>query len=189
MKKSLVLASLLVMGSTSAMADIYVGVEYGANANDTEVEWEGNSASVSNKYSDFSFKVGAGADGDWKGQLRISSISYDKPIFDNTHKTLIEFGVDAIKEFSISSVKNLYPYVKFGLGTGSMDIDGYEESSISEVSFKAGLGVSYKAVEHLYIVGGVDYVARAWQDVKISTTIVSVTDSGAQPYIGINYAF
>lgn len=179
----------MAIGSTAAMADIYVGVDYGANANDTKVEAGSFSESVSNKYSDFSFKVGAGTDGDWKGQLRLSRISYDKAIFDDTHKTLIEFGGDVIKEFTIDSVKNLYPYVKLGIGVGSMSVDGYSDSSISEVSFKAGVGVSYKAVEHFYIVGGVDYVGRKWQDITYGTTTVSVTDGGAQPYIGVNYAF
>ncbi len=190
MKKSLVFVSLLAIGTTSAMADTYVGVDYGANAN-TQKASGGSTVSRSNKYSDFSFKVGSGTDGDWKSQFRISSISYDKPIFDATHKTLIEFGGDVIKEFTIDSVKNLYPYVKIGLGFGSMSVDGYSKSSIAEVSFNAGVGVSYKAIDHLYIIGGVDYVGRKWQDIQVDLAgdTVSVTDGGAQPYIGVNYAF
>jgi opacity protein-like surface antigen len=187
MKKSLLLSGLLVVGS-SAMADIYVGVDYGINSNTTKVSGAAN-ASISNKYSDLSIKVGSGKDGDWKGQLRLSRISYEKPIFDNTHETLIEFGGDIIREFTLDSVKNLYPYVKVGLGVGSMSVDGYSDSSISEVSFKAGVGVSYKAIEHLYIIGGVDYVARRWQDIQIGSSTYSIKDTGAQPYIGINYAF
>ena len=144
MKKSLFLTSLLAIGATSAMANMYIGVDYGANGNDTKITGSGVDARVSNKYSDFTFKMGGGADGDWKSQFRISSISYDKPIFDATHKTLIEFGGDVIKEFTIDSVKNLYPYVKVGLGSGSMSVDGYDKSSIAEVSFNAGVGVSYK---------------------------------------------
>lgn len=70
-----------------------------------------------------------------------------------------------------------------------MSVDGYTDSSISEVSFKAGVGVSYKAIDHLYIIGGVDYVGRKWQDVTIGTVTISTTDSGFQPYIGVNYAF
>ncbi len=190
MKKSLVLAGLLAIGSTAAMADIYVGVDYGANAN-TQKASGAFTDSRSNKYGDFSFKVGGGTDGDWKSQLRISSISYDKPTFDSTHKTLIEFGGDIIKEFTIDSVKNLYPYVKVGLGVGSMSVDGYNQSSITEVSYKAGVGVSYKAIKHVYIIGGVDYVGRKWQDIQINIAgdTVSITDGGAQPYIGVNYAF
>ncbi|MEN4054243.1 MULTISPECIES: hypothetical protein [Sulfurimonas] len=192
MKKSLLLAGLLLAGS-SAMADIYVGIDYGANSNDTTVEVLGVSVDVSNKYKDATIKVGSGQDGDWKGQLRLSRISYDKAIFDSSHKTLTEFGGDVIKEFSLNSIKNLYPYVKVGLGVGSMNVDGYSDSSITEVSFNIGIGISYKAVEHLYIIGGVDYVGRKWQDVQYTvgstTYTVSTTDSGAQPYIGINYAF
>ena len=192
MKKSLFLTNLLAIGATSAMANIYIGVDYGANAN-TQKESGYFTASRLNKYSDFSFKIGGGADGDWKSQFRISSISYDKPIFDTTHKTLIEFGDDVIKEFTIDSVKNLYPYVKVGLGSGSMSVDGFDKSSIAEVSFNAGVGVSYKTIDHLYIIGGVDYIGRKWQNIQADlaghTLTVTVTDGGMQSYIGVNYAF
>ena len=138
-------------------------------------------------------KVGGGRDGGWKSQIRLSHISYDKAIFDNSNKTLTEFGMDIIKEFSIDSIGNLYPYIKAGLGFGSMSVDGFSKSSIAEVSYKAGIGLSYKAINHLYIIAGVDYVGRKWQDLQYSsgftTYTFSTTGSGAQPYIGMNYAF
>ncbi|WP_434581347.1 hypothetical protein MLC52_03625 [Sulfurimonas sp. NW15] len=188
MKKSFVLASLLVLGATSAMAGMYVGIDFGVNSNTDKVTGA-SSGSWKNKYKDFSVKIGTGKDGDWKGQLRLSRISYNETIFDATHKTLIEFGGDTIKEFTLESVKNLYPYVKIGLGVGSMSVDGYSDSSISEVSFNAGVGVSYKALENVYLIAGVDYVGRKWQDVTIGAYTWSTTGSGVKPYIGVNYAF
>jgi len=188
MKKSLVLAGLLSVSSI-AMADVYVGVDYGINSN-TDTATGRVNGSQENSYSDLSIKVGYGIDGDWKTQLRLSKISYDKTIFDDSHKNLTELGVDAIKEFSIHSYKGLYPYLKVGLAYGSMDVDGYDDSSIGEVSFNVGAGVSYKVVNHLYVVGGVDYVGRRWSDTVYSDgSSTSVTGSGFKPYMGINYSF
>jgi hypothetical protein len=42
---------------------------------------------------------------------------------------------------------------------------------------------------HLYLNGGVDYLYRNWQDIRIGTTTVDVTGSGAKLYMGVNYAF
>ena len=188
MKKSLVLAGLLIVG-TNAMSDMYVGVDFGINSNTNKATVGSTSASQKNKYKDLSIKFGNGKDGSWKNQLRLSRISYDKTIFDNTHKTLTEFGGDVIKEFTLNSVKNLYPYIKVGLGYGYMSIDGANKSSIAEVSFNAGVGISYKAKEHLYLITGMDYVGRKWQDIARGTYTISITDSGVKPYIGLNYAF
>ena len=187
MKKNLLLAGFLVIAS-SAMADIYVGIDYGVNSN-TDKATDDFSDSQKNKYNDFGIKIGGGRDGGWKGQLRLSRISYDKEIFDNTHKDLIEFGADTIKEFTLDSVKNFYPYVKLGFGYGSMNVDGYNKSSIAEFSFNIGVGVSYKAVEHFYIIAGADYVGRKWKDIEVGYYTLSVTGSGIKPYIGVNYAF
>jgi hypothetical protein len=57
---------------------------------------------------------------------------------------------------------------------------------------------SYKVVDHLYLIAGVDYVARKWQDIEqqyyvsryvSGTTTISTTDSGVKPYLGVNYKF
>ncbi|MFT7860406.1 MAG: hypothetical protein ABXS93_05680, partial [Sulfurimonas sp.] len=132
-------------------------------------------------------KIGAGEDGGWKGQLKLSRISYDKTIFDASNKDLTEFGFDIIKEFEV--YKNTYPFIKAGLGYGTMDVVGYDESSIKEVSFNVGAGLSYKVVDHVYVLGGVDYVGRSWQDITYGSTTASVTGSGAKLYAGMNFSF
>ena len=97
-----------------------------------------------------------------------------------------------IKEFETSS--QVYPFVKVGLGAGSMSVDGYSESDINAVSVNIGAGVSYKATENLYLIGGIDYIGRSWQDIEYThslgdTTTISTSDSGFKPYIGANYKF
>ena len=53
-------------------------------------------------------------------------------------------------------------------------------------------------IEHLYVVGGVNYIKRNWKDEtyefqdKDNNTVkatLSVTDAGVQTYVGLNYSF
>jgi hypothetical protein len=187
--KTLVVSSLL---ASAAFADVYVGVDYGQVGNtDKATNSASNSITQTNAYGDLGVKVGFGTDGGWKSQLRVSKIDYDKAIFDSSHKDLTEVGFDILKEFEVS--KNFYPFIKLGMGYGWMNVDGYTKSSIAEVSMNGGVGLSYKAVEHLYLVAGVDYVYRKWQDIEYTngytTDTISVTGSGAKIYAGVNYAF
>lgn len=188
--KKIVLATLFASSviSSAAMADVYMGVEYGAANNSTSIDWDsGYSYTGDNNYKDVKFKLGSGADGGVKSQFTLSLISYDETVFDDTNKDLMEFGFDIIKEFEVTP--SFYPFVKAGLGIGTMDVEGYTEDSIMSVSFNVGAGVSYKVIDHLYLLAGVDYVARKWQDIEYGTTTVSTTDSAFKPYIGVNYQF
>lgn len=249
MQKKLCLIGLLLFGVVKLSADVYIGIDYGATSNDTSVSIgqekgfldtisETSSDTFSkniedtNDYRDFTIKAGVGEDGGWKGQLRFSYITYDKPIFDNSHDKLLEFGADIIKEFKIPQIPNFYPYVQAGIGFGWMDADNRElpadsngtqslqlsqsvtdtepvpnpnpnpndasVHSVNELSYSVGAGISYKMVEHLYIVGGVSYIKRKWKDETYEfqdaegntvTTTLSATDSGIRTYIGLNYSF
>ena len=182
--------------ASAALADVYVGVEYGAASNTHEVEANllGYRASgeADNDYKDIKLKVGAGEDGGVKLQGTLSFISYDETIFDATNKDYIEFGLDLIKEFEVN--KQFYPFIKGGMGVGSMDVEGYAEDSILAVSFNLGAGLSFKATENVALIAGIDYVYRKWQDVEYrygSSTLltVSVTDDAVKPYIGVNFQF
>jgi opacity protein-like surface antigen len=183
--------SLLV---NSAFADVYVGVEYGMASSETEQEASGyinGSVKGDNDYKDIKFKVGAGEDGGLKFQATLSLISFDVTLFDDTNSDYVEIGVDLIKEFETSP--QVYPFVKVGLGAGSMSVDGYSESDINAVSVNIGAGISYKATENLYLIGGIDYIGRSWQDIEYNYSTISFTistsDSGFKPYIGANYKF
>lgn len=185
-------ASSLV--ASAALADVYVGVEYGAASNTTEREVTGSmngTYDYDNNYKDIKLKVGAGEDGGIKVQAYLSFISYDEYIFDNSNKDYTEIGVELIKEFEVSS--SLYPFIKGGMGVGVMDVEGYSEDSILAVSLNLGAGLSFKATDNISLLAGVDYVYRKWQDIEFRdgwrTTTVSIADSGIKPYIGVNFQF
>ncbi|MDY0116312.1 MAG: hypothetical protein RBR59_01900 [Sulfurimonadaceae bacterium] len=183
--------------ASSLLADIYVGVEYGNSSNKTKYEESGllgnESEKFTNKYSDIKLKLGTGTDGGVKAHLYLSSISYKHAIFDDSHKRLTEFGVEVIKEFEVT--KEIYPFVKGGLGVGSMSVDGMSDSSILAVSLSIGGGVAYKVTENISLLAGVDYAIRKWQDIEYKTTggttfyTVEITDAGVKPYVGVNFQF
>jgi len=41
----------------------------------------------------------------------------------------------------------------------------------------------------VYLIAGVDYVGRKWQDITYLAGSVSPTGSGVMPYVSVNYAF
>ena len=178
-----------LLGGSTLFADtnIYVGVDY-AKASNTNTYEGVRSVDDDNDFSDLSLKVGAGEDGGLKAQLRFDIVSYDEGVFNaNKNESLYEIGIDVLKEFEVN--KSFFPFIKVGLGYGSMSVEGFSESSIGEVSFNAGVGLSYKALDHFYVMGGVDYVGRAWQDITVGTSTVSTTSSATKLYVGLNYAF
>jgi opacity protein-like surface antigen len=154
--------------ASAALADVYVGVEYGAASNTTEEEAElyGYTANgeIDNNYKDIKLKVGAGEDGGIKVQAYLSFISYDEYIFDNSNKDYTEIGMELIKEFEVN--KQFYPFIKGGMGVGVMDVEGYTEDSIAAVSLNLGAGLSFKATENIALIAGVDYMYRKWQDIE-----------------------
>ena len=185
--KNVLLKGLLVstLVSSTLLSSVYVGVEYGIISGTSTVEYTGDHA---REYeSDYDAKnlkiiIGTGEDGGLKGQLYYAMVSDDE----GTSEDLTEFGLDVIKEFEMS--KNLYPFIKLGLGYGTIE---YEEEShtSTEISFNIGAGVSFKVVDHLYLIGGLDYTVRMWEDFEVYTTTVSETSNEVKPYVGINYQF
>lgn len=190
-----VLASSVISGV--AMADMYVGVEYGSAKNTTDQSGVlVQSVSGDNNYKDIKVKIGAGRDGGVKFQGTVSFISFDEYVFSDKSKKTIDFGFDIIKEFEVT--QSVYPFLKIGMGVGSIEVQGYDKDSITGTSINVGAGVSYKVVDHLYLLAGVDYVGRMWQGIEqqyyisrynSGTTTIYTTDSAVKPYIGMNYKF
>lgn len=176
--------------SINAIADTYIGVDYGVVSN-TDKGSNGWSGEQDNPYTDLKIKIGSGEDGGWKAQASLSFITMDKIIFPaTTSKDLIELGFDVIKEFEIT--KSVYPFIKAGLGYGSMSLNNssvYNKDSINEVSFNAGAGLAYKVIDSISVMVGVDYIGRRWQDIQTATSTLETTGSGTKIYGGVNYNF
>lgn len=183
------LLSLMMGTSSFAMADVYIGAEFGSVSYEDEAENGNITVTQDNDYNEITIKVGSeGADG-WSVEGSLSKISFDKVIFDNENDELIEIGMDAIKEFDMDS--NLSPFVKFGAGFGWMDIEGYDDDTIKSFSFNIGAGLSYKITDNFAVQGGLDFVGRAWQDIEVANTgqEISTTGTGVKAYAGVNYYF
>lgn len=186
--KKIALAALLGTSLMAADSGMYIGAEYGMVKNTTTMDiTPGGTVEGDNDYNDIKIKIGSGTDGGVKFQGSVSFITFDEMVFDGVNDKLIEFGFDVIKEFEVTP--SFYPFLKVGMGAGSMDVEGYTDDNIWEVSFNIGAGVSYEVVDHLYLLAGVDYVGRKWQDIEFGSATLSTTDSGIKSYVGMNYRF
>lgn len=191
--------SLVVLLSATLMAQSgwYVGADVGMGKNTTTFDSTvaGDDSDESNNYNTFSAKVGYGFESMLDVELYVANNSYKEPVIDETHKSMSEVGINVRQSFEVGSA--VIPFVKLGLSKGSMDLDpnflpGYtlSDSSIDAVSVALGVGASYKLDDHLYAVGGIDYVSRTWADLAIQGYgTVSTTDKAIKPYIGIDYRF
>ena len=188
MNKKLTLAVLL-LGATYVSADTYIGVNVGYGLGTNTVSVGSEEADIDNDYTNLSLILGTGDDGGFKFQGRLNIISLDEAIYDDSHDTLFEIGIDGIKEWEVSPT--LYPYIKAGLASGFIGTDDtYYDSSIAmEFSLNAGAGLSFKVNDQLDIIGGVDYVFRKYQDVDVGYYTLSITGSSFEPYIGMRYSF
>jgi opacity protein-like surface antigen len=195
-------ASLL---STSAMAGMYIGLDYSRVSNTTNKEYDGYAPNLvtngdyDNDYDTLSFKLGFGKDGGIKTQFKFSYSSYDKEFITFGGDTkLYEFGVDVIKEFRVAD--SLYPFVKVGLGIGYSPVENtnyvkYTQDGIFGFSYSTGAGVLYKLTDHLDVHGGIEYIGRRYQDIEYTLsnlqviTTESTKDSGIGIFIGTNFSF
>ncbi len=188
MKKELALAGIL-LSATYLSADTYIGLNLAKGLSTNTVSVGGTDVDEDNDYTNISFIVGTGEDGGFKIQGRLNIVQLDLPIYDDTHDTLVEIGIDGIKEWEVSPT--LYPYVKAGLAAGSIGTDEtyYSESTAMEFSLNAGFGLSFKVNDNVDILGGIDYVYRKYQDVDVGLLTISTTGTSFEPYIGMRYSF
>lgn len=190
---------LTLLLATASIADEtrwYAGAELGTASNTFTIEDFDGSEDWSNNYSDFKFVVGKGTGNNWFTQAYLSSITYKKDVFKD--KKQIEFGLEAIKKFDITD--QLSPFVKIGWGLGSMDLpkDEYTDDTISSFAVAIGVGVDYKLLDQLSIIGGIDFGYRKWQDVELTycysssncwTETLEVSATYQKMYVGANYRF
>lgn len=185
--------SICLFSSIASATDFYVGAQIGTVGNTDKAEATG-SVERDNSYSDLGIVVGIGNDGGFKGQVKVSTLNYDKPIFDETNKNAIEIGADAIKEFEI--MPQVYPFIKAGFGYTIMSLDSPQivDENIIGVSFNIGGGIAYKVVDNIGIYAGAEYVYRKWQDIVYLNPFgpdetLSISGSGVKFNAGVNFSF
>ena len=191
--KGLLAGSLL---ASSAFAGVYIGFDYGndnSSLNDNFVVMNKSTSTVvlsSDTTSTYNFnyssiKLGYETDGNWKYQVKASQINFGG-------KTLNEIGFDILKEFEMT--RDFFPYVKIGAGYGwRKAATDWDPSPLHESSLEAGLGISYKMLQHISLNLGVDYVYRNWDDAYSNGSVYYKTErideNILRSYIGIEYLF
>lgn len=195
-----IVASALLLTNASADTKWYAGLEVGSASNTIEGEKSsGGSSDFDNDYKDLKFVVGKGTGDNWYTQLYLSKITFDTGVYYGTKsKTIFSFddemmeiGVEAIKKFEVSN--NLLPFIKFGLGVGSRDAEGLDESSIKSVGLAIGAGLDFKVNESISLLGGIDFGYRKYQDIEVtsgwSSYTLETSETYQKLYIGANYRF
>ena len=186
-KQKNILFGVTLLGCTSLMASSYVGLDLSHSQNSIS---GGVTSEIRTSNNSVALKYAYGKDGNRKYQGCITYYHYSDPLFDDSNKDLYDMSFDFIQEFDAQH--NIYPYLKIGLGLGSMPIDNASKSNITSLSFNAGFGISFKLPEHFYLVTGFEYLGRSWQDIKYTTTsekTLSTYTYGLGLYVGVNYGF
>jgi opacity protein-like surface antigen len=192
MKKIVLLA--FFAGALMAESSFYVGFDFAKADNTDKVTTQGVSLKNDNAYNESKIKLGTKTDEGVDFQLIFSKINYnDGVIYGSTGTKLYEVGIDVIKEFELTS--SLSPFIKLGIGYGKMNTLSSAYGDVNEISTNVGAGLSYKIMEHMYAIAGVDYVYRHWNNTYLNpappaTSLTYETrGSSIKPYIGLNYKF
>ncbi|WP_457598497.1 outer membrane protein [Hydrogenimonas sp.] len=185
---SFVMATLLATtGVCADKSNWFVGLDYVGNSNTFTFESGSLSVDADDDSKGYKLRIGSVGNDGWRFQGYFQSEKYDKTIFDSTNDTLNEIGFDIIKGFEVT--QNFVPFLQGGLGYGWMDVQGYSESSINEVSAKIGAGVIYKITPRFEILGGADLQYRSWQDITDGVITVQTSEKSTRLYAGANFHF
>jgi len=197
MKKMIIgLGLISLLTGTQAMAEesseLYVGLDYFKSSNTITVDALGQSVEGDNDSGGLRLKFGADLEDNWRVQGYLAREVYDQTLFDDTNDELYELGVEVVKAFAVTP--EFLPFVQVGIGYGVMSVEGYNESSISELSLKAGLGVMYKVTPKVEVLAGFDYQYRKWQDIEMYVSgfgnqTLETSEKSTRFYFGANYHF
>ncbi len=126
--------------------------------------------------------------------IEYMSEEFELGVYDTDNNNLGTFSVGFQEEFPIppemvAGLTGITPYFQLALGIGSMDISGYSESSSSTLSVKGGVGLAYYIVPALRLNLGIDYQARSWTSVTVSSVEYSIDDRSVVGSFGVSYRF
>jgi len=183
---SAVMVSVCCFSSVMA-TDVYMGLDI---AGALQTIKGGITSDLRETVNSAKLKVGFGEDNGFKYQFHVDYVRYSDPIFDHENQVLYETAFDFIKE--IQAQEDISPFIKLSGGYGVMPIEGASKKRIGNILATAGMGISFKTMEELYVVTGFDYIARFWQDVEYMATsskTLSTKSYGLGLYVGLNYKF
>jgi opacity protein-like surface antigen len=184
MKKSLVLASLLLAGS-SAMASDYFG---GVNYTNFDLKGTGSGIDAGVAYSE------TDSEKDKNFSLKVGTIDAEKRIYFQTGKIYNKEGL----EYSTMSVNydkffqsngKFTPFIGAGIGYGTMDVANMYDDSGLECGIRIGslINIDSKSSLEVGYTYGKSYVELNWTDGADSTKLDDLSYKGL--YVGYNYKF
>ena len=191
MKKILLsLGALAALGTTTANADLLIGVEYNAMSSMTQTNEYSSGRSYEHEftYQPVMFKVGLGTPGENYMYIyyQTATKEYDEG---GESLDLMEFGYDYVGQFDVG-VKNFHPFWQFGAAYGAIDLanpEYYDQDSRYAVSVKLGAGASYYVLPQVELLAGVHYQYRFYQDIDYGYTTQTTNDSGVNVFVGVNF--
>ena len=188
--------STLMVNHTLAndTSELYIGVDFFKSSN--KMTYKENSTQVDGPDRDsdgFKIKFGTQLDDGWRFQGYFLHEQYDASFINYADNTLNELGLDLIKGFEVTP--KFIPFVLAGFGYGWMDVNGYNEDTITEINLKLGAGMMYKITPQFEAMIGIDLQGKAWQDyveytfLPTTSTTHETSERSVRYYLGANYHF
>ena len=182
------LAPLLVAAGLQAGAGVYLGIGGVSTTEYFTVKNPGTSSREEKAlFQGVQIKAGYGDVKAYAIELDAGYGYYDKNIFSTEDSYYIYADISLIKAFDVGY--GLYPFFKFGFGTGELEIDRTIVSSISSGNFFAGLGLYWPMGLGFDLEFSALYRAKSWEDLQMIGAQVETTSHMVEPYLGVNYRF
>jgi len=179
--------------------DFYAGLEYiGSNS---ENEFTLNNPTLNSSIVDTyevdasSIRLKAGAIlNNYGTRLQVDyewTLDSDVDALNNTFETYdkTQYGLSLIQNFKVTD--SFYPFLKVGGGVGELTQEGNFESQDYDYTYlSAGLGVTYRAHEHIELMVGYDYQVNDTDEQTDSNGLVHEQDEDENKfYFGVNFLF
>ena len=194
MKKILFIIFVLSNIAYADRSELYFGVDLFKGYNTYTYDWNTQpNSDLDNDSKGLRLKFGAALEDAWKVQGYLSGEDFKNSNFSlfGSDGNLYELGVDVVKGFSHQN--SLTPFILAGASTGSMEVNGYSDDTISSFALKVGVGISYHFTSEIEGIVGIDFKYRTWQKIDgyngLTYIELETRERIFSPYLGLNYHF
>jgi opacity protein-like surface antigen len=196
MKKSLIVAGLLLAGSTLLADDankLFIGIGTSVGTGEGTVEVSGIGVSVDADYDSIPLTLGYITSSEDRFKISYQKINAEHKALGETLKDKYS-GFDFDYDWTIQSWKTnkVLPYVGVGIGfykmenTADMFVDNED---LKGISYNLNAGILYQSVDKFEVELGYKFKHIKWQDIKYSYYTIGVEDDIGSLYLGLNYKF
>ncbi|QOP40438.1 outer membrane protein [Sulfurimonas marina] len=181
MKKLLLFFTLL--STLYGEAKIYVG----ANAAYQYEIFTTTKKKAFNTTENINLKIGYGDINAYAVEFSIDYAKNDSNILSPNDGDKYGFNVELLKAFDFDLFFN--PFVKVGIGAGSMDVERTLQTSVTYGSFNFGGGVFIPMSEHVDFEIGYLYKSITYEKFNLLDELQEISSDQQNSYIGVNFRF